>query len=251
MSPKQKKEPSGARTRNLPIRSRVPYPIEPPAQTQTENYLSSSVKNTKMAGKMTPVATSMVKFMTDKGYKEVKQEDCDILNKKYVLEQTIQLYIDEQGVIKHVNSIRFGDKLDKTGKLELYVSYKLNNIIGEDKRVEKDDSVCTIFQAIAGSPNQSTESFRGALTMWKKSGFFGGDTAALVYSSPDGPTVAGTGHQFTKLEGARDDINGKAKYLGAGFATVLILSVLGLSLAFYLKNRNKRREEEEELSRPD
>jgi hypothetical protein len=156
-----------------------------------------------------------------------------------------------------------GDHLDENGQLRPYVSYKLNNILGDKKKVDADASVCTIFQAIAGSPSQSKESFRGALTIWKKNGVFGGDKAALVYSPTVGPTVSGGGDPTsavleykgdtaaidTVIESAEE--KKKSKYLGAGFATVLILSVLGLSLAFYFKNRNKRREEEEELSRPD
>jgi hypothetical protein len=219
-----------------------------------------------MASNMVPVATGVVKFMTDKGYKEVKKEDCDILKQRYTLEKTIQLYVAEPNLIKHVNSIVMGDHLDENGQLRPYVSYKLNNILGDKKKVDADASVCTIFQAIAGSPSQSKESFRGALTMWKKNGVFGGDKAALVYSPTVGPTVSGSGDPTRAvLESAEymgataataavqeaPEETKKSNYLGAGFATVLILSVLGLSLAFYFKNRNKRREEEEELSRPD
>jgi uncharacterized protein HemX len=87
---------------------------------------------------------------------------------------------------------------------------------------------------------------------------FGGDKAALVYSPTVGPTVSGTGGALGEYKDAdtaavqeAPEEKKKSNYLGAGFATVLILSVLGLSLAFYFKNRNKRREEEEELSRPD
>jgi uncharacterized protein HemX len=85
---------------------------------------------------------------------------------------------------------------------------------------------------------------------------FGGDKAALVYSPTVGPTVSGGSRQDSNeaatapVHKSPEDTK-KSNYLGAGFATVLILSVLGLSLAFYFKNRNKRREEEEELSRPD
>jgi hypothetical protein len=144
-----------------------------------------------------------------------------------------------------------------------YVHYNLNDIAGELTEVDKSRSACTIFQAIA-APNVSPAAFRGDLTLWQKGSLFG-NKVALVYTRPSGRTVSGHKNPYlldsssssedtvidplkpnTKIESTAN-----TKFLGPAFASVLVLSVLGLSLAFYLKHRNKRRAEEEELSRPD
>jgi hypothetical protein len=208
----------------------------------------------------TPVAQAVFTYFNDRGYKEVKAEDCDVLAQKYVLEKTLDLYIVENGLIKHINSIGVGKKL-VNGETKYYVHFNLNDIMGDAKEVDKSRSACTIFQAIA-APDVSKDAFRGELTLWQKRSLFG-NKVALVYTRPSGRTVSGHPYVLDSSSSSEDrlmdpnepntKIESKANttFLGPAFASVLVLSVLGLSLAFYLKHRNKRRAEEEELSRPD
>jgi phosphotransferase system glucose/maltose/N-acetylglucosamine-specific IIC component len=181
------------------------------------------------------------------GYRPANETDCDIFEKGYHIGQNIDLYIDDTHKFQRVSDLKV-QQIDEQQML----SYRLNSV-EQSLELHPNESVCRIFQRIAEPNMHNVNDFRSNLSMWRKNKWFSQDPIALVYHVPLSVVSGSIGVQdvpgSAQTEGNKDQK--KTKYLGVGFAAVMVLSVLGLSLAFYLKNKKQRRLEEEELSRPD
>ena len=165
----------------------------------------------------------------------VDKWNCELLNQKYKLDGNIYFYIDDQSNFKRVSLVH-----DKNQQGQDVVKSLIDKVPGKYSHIlDNNHSLCTTFKGIIAPDSQD---FNSHLTLWqrKKDG-----NVVLLYSGTlDETKSAAPPVRVTKKEPAKEELR-KWGRLGTG---VLVLSVAGLMLYLWKKNRDRKRKEEQALA---
>lgn len=196
------------------------------------------------------VPTDLAKAFNEQGFTPVIDgEKCNIVDAQYNLGDNLFFYINDQTRTKSVTAVLIG-KDPKDASRDI-MAYKIDNRDLKGPIKFEKTSWCSVFKAIV-APNETDDDFKTKLSVWTKGGSFFSPKkyVNLVYHcSPSSTSLPGRGGDDLQSGGVEQPAKSSIVKPAIG-GSILVLSMLGLALGLYWKNRQRKKRIEEALAKP-
>ena len=193
------------------------------------------------------VPNDLLKTFNEQGFKPVIDGDkCNLVDAQYNLGDNLFFYINDQKRTKSVTAVLIGK--DPNDASRDIMAYKIDNRELKGLIKFEKTSWCSVFKAIV-APNETDDDFKTKLSVWTKGGSFFRPRkyVNLVYHCA--PSPAGRGGDDLQ-SGGFENLKKSSVVKPAIGGSVLVLSMLGLALGLYWKNRQRKKRMEEVLAKP-